>query len=139
VEDGTPDGGETVKKIDIAFNVGKSTGLTYHEDSGLFTAFQYGADYADGNTGDPVTFRNVFALEAPTRVLDGYGRLRVDLIGSGAGYYACGGKYETITWSRESLADCFHYTREDGSPLSVGVGTTYIAVLAKGQSEIKFT
>ncbi|MBE6914888.1 MAG: DUF3048 domain-containing protein [Ruminococcaceae bacterium] len=139
VRDATPEDGESAGKISIAFNSGKSTSLEYHEDTGLYTAAQYGGAYKDGNTKQAVTFRNVITISAPHKVLDNYGRLKIDLVGGGEGYYACGGKYVPITWQRDTLADCFHYYLADGTELSVSEGTTYIGVLSEGQSVIEFT
>lgn len=146
-KDTVPEDGVSAKQIDIAFNgkgAGKFTSLHYDADIGLYTAKQYNGDYIDGNTKETVKFRNVIAITAFTKVLDSTGRLRVDLIGEGTGYYACGGKYEEITWKRDSVSDCFHYYRADGSELLVGIGSTYIAVLSQGsaatiQSVIEFT
>ena len=137
VKDGTPENGASAEKIDVTFNSGKSTGLSYHADTGLYTAEQHGGSYNDGNTKEAVTFRNVLAIWAPTKVLDNYGRLKIDLIGSGEGYFACGGQYVEISWVRDSVQDCFHYYLADGSELQLGAGTTYIAVLSNGQSSIE--
>ena len=136
VKDATPENGEKAESIRVDFNIGKKTELEYHADTGLYTARQMGGDYIDGNTNKALTFRNVIAIEAETRVLDDKGRLRVDLISSGKGYYFCGGRYEEITWKRDSVSDCFHYARADGSDLTVSEGKTYIIVLAKGQSTV---
>ena len=146
-KDTVPEDGASAQQIDILFNGttgGKVTNLHYNADSGLYTATQYNGDYIDGNTKEPVTFRNVIAITANTKVLDGTGRLQVDLIGEGTGYYACGGKYEEITWKRDSLSDCCHYYHADGSELQVGIGTTYVGVLSQGstatiQSVIQFS
>ena len=135
-EDGTPENGEVAETVKVVFNSGKATTLNYHEDTGIYTAKQYGGSYDDGNTKEPVTFRNVLAIWAPTRVLDNYGRLQINLIGSGEGYFACGGQYVNIKWSRDSVKDCFHYYLADGSEVQLGEGTTYIAVLSNGQSSI---
>ena len=142
-----PDGAPSAQQIDIYFNgrnLGKVTNLHYNEDTGLYTATQYNGDYIDGNTQEPVTFRNVIAITAKTRILDEVGRLQVDLVGEGSGYYACGGKYEEIRWKRDSLSDCCHYYHADGSELQVGIGTTYVGVLSQGstatiQSVIQFS
>jgi len=138
VKDATPADGTDCAGAKIVFNSGKTTGLTYHEDTGLFTATQHGGSYKDGNTGDAVTFRNVLAIWAPTKVLDSYGRLSVGLTGGGEGYYACGGKYVEITWERDTVQDCFRYYLSDGTELSVSEGKTYVAVLSIGESRIEF-
>ena len=51
-----------------------------------------------------------------------------ELIGSGEGYFACGGKIIPIKWSRESDSDPFHFTHTDGTPLELGIGSTYISI-----------
>jgi hypothetical protein len=37
-----------------------------------------------------------------------------------------------IQWSRENATDPFLFTLEDGTPLTLGVGKTYIAVVYNG-------
>ena len=44
-------------------------------------------------------------------------------------YFACDGKIIPIQWHHDSYEEPFQYTLEDGSPLYLGVGTAYIAVL----------
>ena len=138
VTSAVPENGESAEKITVNFNISKRTELTYHADTGLYTAKQYGGDYIDGNSKEALSFRNVIAFPADTMVYDGYGRLLVNLITSGEGYYACGGKYEPITWKRDSVSDCFHYYRADGSELTISEGKTYIMILAKNDSTITF-
>lgn len=115
--------------VKVTFNTSKSTQFTYQPDSGKYTAVQYNDDYKDGATGEKVTFSNVLILSAAMRTVDSYGRLAVDLVGSGDGYLACGGKYVPIKWSRSSINDCFTYTLADGTPLNLARGTTYVGVI----------
>jgi hypothetical protein len=51
------------------------------------------------------------------------------LIGEGEGFYACNGQIVPIKWSRDSVNDPFTYTLTDGTPLVMGVGKTYVAVI----------
>lgn len=126
-EDGTPNG-ESARKVVIHFrSSGKTTTMTYDDDTGLYNASEYGKDYVDGNTGNVMTFRNVLVLYAKTSS-DGY-RMFADLVGEGTGYFACGGKLIPICWSRTSDDQPFAYTLEDGTPLTFGTGTSYIGVV----------
>jgi hypothetical protein len=138
VKDGTPEDGEAANSINVSFSGYKTTKLTYHDDTELYTAVQHGGDYIDGDTGDNVTFTNVLVLSAATKTIDDYGRLDVTLTGTGTGYFACGGKYVEIIWSRDSLNDPFTYTLTDGTPLDIGVGKTYIAIIATNGGEVEF-
>ncbi len=138
VKDGTPEKGSSAEKIEVDFSGYKSSKLTYHEDTGLYTMVQHGSDYVDGNNDESVTFTNVIVLSAATSVIDSAGRLDVTLTGEGTGWYANGGKVVEIKWSREGLTDHFVYTLTDGTPLEIGVGKSYIAIIATNGGEAIF-
>ena len=55
--------------------------------------------------------------------------MKIDVVGSGKGYFACNGQIIPILWSRTSEYDNYVYTLEDGTPLTLGVGKTYVALL----------
>lgn len=128
--------GNTANTVTVWFNEGgqpnkwhKYTKFTYNEASKTYGSFQYGKDNIDGNTGEIISYRNVLALKAPTKKNDTTSHMIIDLEGSGTGYYACGGQLIPIKWSRPSVYDPFTYTLEDGTPLTLGVGKTYIAII----------
>lgn len=130
-EDGTPEGGSDAKEITVLFKSGgKKTYLTYDESAGSYTMEQYGIVYTDGISGEIPHYENVLVLRADVGLQSGSDyRLAVDLVGSGTGYFACGGKMVPITWSRSSELQPFSYALEDGTPLTMGAGTTYAAVI----------
>ena len=99
----------------------------YNPETGLYEGYQQGGDYIDGNTGDVMTFKNVIVLHARTSS-DGY-RMFADLVGTGNGYFACNGEKVAIKWSRKSAKQPFVYTLADGTPIELGVGTTYVGIL----------
>ncbi len=134
-EDGTPSG-ESANKITLNFS-SKVTEMSFNGDTGLYAGRQHGGDWYDGNNSEVPGFTNVLMLFAETKVLDNVGRLSVTLTGSGSGYFACGGSYIPITWSRDGLYSAFSYFLEDGTPLALGIGKTYIGVLPTG-SKIVF-
>lgn len=130
-ESAVPDGGEQAESIDVWFRSGgKVTSFVYDSETGLYKASQHGSIYIDGNTDQQLTFTNVLTLTAQTTTNDD-GTLNIDLVGSGEGTFACGGKLIPIRWSRESETAPFVYTLADGSPLTLGVGRSYIAILAQ--------
>ena len=135
--DGTPNG-KSAKSINIRFSKGgKKTDLWYDADLGKYMAQQRGQTLTDGNNGQAVCFENVLILKTNVGILNDYGGLTVDLVGSGDGYFACGGQYVKIRWSRSSTNAPFTYTLQDGTPLTFGVGTTYAAVV-KNDAPINF-
>ena len=131
--------GGAAENVQVTFNTSKSTSFTYHADSGKYTAVQYKADYKDGATGEAVPFTNLLILSADMKTVDSYGRLAVDLIGSGTGYFVTGGKYVPIKWARSDINSCFTYTLEDGTALNLSRGTTYVGVIPTNGGSANFS
>jgi len=132
-EDGTPVGGETANTITMSFFTrNKKTTMYYDAATQLYQYHQYGQNMVDGNTNEPLTFRNVFTLFAVNNNVDVYHI--ADLLGSGDGYYACGGKIVPIKWYREEDSDPFTFTLADGTPLEQGVGNSYVGIIPVGSA-----
>lgn len=136
--------GESAKKITAYFNLSSSydnkwtkyTRLTYNENSGLYEASQKHGGYSsvgtyvDGNTGETLSFRNVIVLRTPIETLPNSSKwMNIDVVGEGEGYFACNGQMTKIKWSRPTESDPFTYTLENGTPITLGVGKTYIAIV----------
>lgn len=124
--------GETAKNITVTFRGGKTTDLAYDAELGLYKASQYKKDHIDKNTGKAVTYRNVLVLQTKQwfEKESSYNRAYYNLTGKGEGYFACDGQIIPIKWSRKSVTDPFVYTLADGTPLTLGVGRSYIGVIA---------
>lgn len=115
--------------VNVSFGGIKDTSFTYHSDTGLYTGFQQGTDLVDGTTSETVKFKNLLVLYADTKTVDDYGRRAVDLDGTGTGHFICNGKTVSIKWSHSGTGNCFKYTLADGTPLELGVGKSYIAIV----------
>lgn len=124
--------GEAASSINVSFSGLKNTDLTY--SGGLYSARQFGNDYIDGNTGETVKFRNVLVLYADTQILDDYGRRAVNLNGTGSGLFFCDGKVAEISWSHDGTGTPFRYFMNNGVPLTLGTGTSYIAIVPTGST-----
>lgn len=125
-------GGEDAKSITVAFGksqYSKTSTMNYNPDIGKYEGFQFGKDWIDGNTGKPLAFENVLVLYMKTSVSDKAGHKAINLIGEGDGLFACDGKLIPIKWSHESATSGFVYTLEDGTPLTLGIGKSYIALV----------
>ncbi len=132
-EDGTPADGVAAQNIDLRFQKdGKKTSFRYDAEAGKYTVYQYDRDYTDGNNGVVVPFENVIVIETDWGVLNSYGALTVDLIDEGDGWFACNGQAVQIRWSRGATGEPISFTLADGTPLTLGTGTTYVAVIRNG-------
>ena len=135
--------GYSAREITLRFYSpsGKTTTLGYDESTGMYLGTQKWkskqASIADANTGETVPFRNVLILKAHTYT-DGYHEFAT-LHGEGTGYFACGGEYVPIRWARETTYEPFRFTLEDGSPVTFGVGKTYVGVIPTQSPEVQFS
>jgi len=122
--------GNAANKVVVSFLGGKETEFTYNAETGLYDADQYGKDWLDDGNDQTLAFRNVLALYAPQKkISDGRDtRSFYELVGSGTGYFACDGQIVKINWIREDLYGPFSYTLEDGTPITLGVGKTYVGI-----------
>lgn len=128
--------GDRAYEITVRFRSsnGKGSFFTYDAQKGTYTMVQefYGRhqrDFIDANTDEQVEFRNVMVLHATSTLdSDGY-HIYTQLTGEGTGYFARDGKLVSIRWERETEDDPFSYYLEDGTPISLGVGSTYIGIV----------
>lgn len=121
--------GENANEITIQFKSGKKTIVTYDAATEQYKVNIHGTEHIDGNTNQPVTFQNVIVIYTKQWYADSSGHKFYDTIGSGEGYAAMGGKIVPITWKRDGLRTSYVYSMVDGTPLTLDVGTTYIAMV----------
>lgn len=128
-EDGTPAGGESAGTVTVSFSGIKTGTFRYDAQSGLYQVEQGGNPYIDGNTGAQIAVTNVLVLRTDiTDSGDSYGHMGVALSG-GEGWFACGGKIIPITWEKDSPQAPVTCTLTDGSPLLLGRGKSYVAIV----------
>ena len=137
-EDGTPANGETANLINIMFRLDggkKLTTMTYDETDGKYVFTQYGKTIDSVTADTRETFENVFVIRTTVRHKEVYHI--ADLDGSGEGYYACNGKIIPILWHHENDTDPITFTLTDGTPLTQGIGNSYIAIVPT-RSEVTY-
>ena len=139
--------GDAANKVSVYFNQGgnpgawtKSTVLTYDAESKRYFAEQHGEEYVDGNSDAQVSFRNILVLKAATQLQGGAageaGLLTIETVGSGEGWFIRDGAKVAITWSRESVNDPFVYKTADGEVITLGVGSTYCAIVPTNSTTV---
>ncbi len=123
--------GEAAASVTVKFRNSKISSFAYDEATGLYKASQYNKDWMDAGAGKQLSFRNVLVIytEQFFRSDAYYSRSFYDLHGSGEGLLICDGQAVSITWHRDELMGSFSYTYEDGTPVTLGVGTTYVGVV----------
>ncbi len=135
-EDGTPADGSAATTVTVGFRYNRSykeTTLVYDPEIGRYIYNQYGQIMSDADTNTYEAFENVIVIFAKDE-MDDAGYHIYDTLSGGDGYFACGGKIIPIKWSCAGSDQPFTYTLVDGTPLELGVGSTYIALAPIGSS-----
>ena len=131
--DGTPEGGSPAVTVTVPFSNYKTGVFRYDAPSGVYLVEEYDAPYIDGNDGSQVAVTNLIILQTSYVVLDDAGRVQVGL-NSGSGWFACGGKMIPITWEKGSANNQLRYHTEDGSPLTLGRGKSYVCIIPNSRT-----
>ena len=127
-DDGTPAGGQNAVTVTVPFSNSKADVFRYDAASGQYLVEEYGEPYIDGNSGDQVAVTNLIVVQTVCTVVDSAGRLDVEL-SSGSGWFACGGKIIPITWKKGSADQQLRFFSEDGSPITLGRGQSYVCII----------
>ncbi|MBO7251460.1 MAG: DUF3048 domain-containing protein [Oscillospiraceae bacterium] len=128
-EDGTPANGEDAMDITVTITYGKSkkdTTMSYDAELGKYVYYQYGQKMVDQITGETEAFENVIVMHTAITMNGIYHT--ADFVSGGTGYFACGGKLIPIMWTCEGEDAPFRFFTQEGEPLALGMGNTYIAI-----------
>lgn len=137
-EDGTPENGETAEQVTVKFSNYKTGLFDYDPASKTYQASQYGEAHVDGGNGQQVSTVNLLVLETSMQILDSEGRLRVQTIKGGDGTYFCGGKAIPIFWERNGRDDPLVYTLQNGRPLAMGKGNSYVCFISPKTGSLSY-
>ena len=123
--------GETATSVTVKFRNNKTTSFQYDVATGTYKAYQYDKEMMDAGAGKQLTFRNVIVIYTKHffRSDAYYSRSFYELSGSGEGHFVCDGKIVPIQWHRDELRGSISYTYADGTPVEIGMGKTYVAVV----------
>ena len=136
LEEGETAQGDPAASVSVRFSNYKTGVFTYDADTGLYLVDEYGSPYVDGNTGEQVAVKNVLVLFTDVSAIQGdtAGRQSVRTTGSGSGLFFCDGTVQDITWSKDSHDSPLTYTAADGTPLRLGVGTSYVNLIGSASN-----
>lgn len=126
--------GQSASNVTVEFQGDKKTVMEYDAESGLYKAHQYGKDWVDGATGENAAFRNLLVIVTEQTKVQKTGHSFYDLEGTGDGYFAVDGQMIPVKWHHNGVEGPFSFTLEDGTPITLGVGKTYCAIIGSGGS-----
>ncbi len=124
-----PESGQEALDIFIKFaSSGSTSGFLYNKEAAVYNRMRMGKPHIDRNTEEQVKATNIIVQEvaSPRIENDTEGRRNLKNIGSGKGYFITGGKVVPIKWSKKARDAQTLYTTEDGKPIVLNPGQTWI-------------
>jgi len=121
--------GEEQLEVVAEFAPGKVGRFHFIEGENVYLRTQNGNPHIDEYTGQQLAVENVIIKYANMRVMDGVGRRDVTLIGEGRGTLHTMGVAIPVLWSRESVTAPTIWTFEDGEPMRLTPGKTWICLM----------
>lgn len=119
-------------KVRAYFSGSYSTGFEYDSALKKYARINSsGTAFVDYKTGEKEYFTNVFVLNTDVYNLSDNYHVRSQL-DSGSGIYASGGTMTKIKWSKGSATSPLKFTLEDGTPLTINAGNSYICITEEG-------
>lgn len=116
--------------VNVPFSNSYKSVFKYDATSGKYIRFFKTTERKDYFTNESEYFKNVFVLITNiSDYSDGYHR-KIDL-SSGKGYYCVNGTYTPIKWSKGNSSSSLVFTNEDGTPLTVNQGNSWVCIMGK--------
>lgn len=118
--------GESAKEVLIKYYSNNTTKYEYDEEKKVYNRYKDGKLHIDEVDQITITAKNIFILEANTKVIDNEGRMEIQVIGEGKGLYITNGKYKSIVWKKASVNDKIKFFDLEGKEIKLNPGTTWI-------------
>jgi len=127
---------EDAKYVSISFSKGYAAKFYYDEETKMYKRSQNSTEMIDYTSGERIVCKNIITYQVGYSNIagDNKGRLNMNNIGSGNGYFISEGKAVPIKWEKTSRSGKTKYTMEDGSELVVNDGMTYIEIAPTNQN-----
>ncbi len=133
----TAPSGETALYVKLPYRKtdgGYLVSYDYLSDQKVYQRSINGKVHVDEIDQSPITAKNVLIQYVPTKVVDNKGRLDLDLVGEGSGFWLSDGVKMPIHWSKSARAAKTVYTDAQGRELLLNPGNTWIQIIPKSMT-----
>lgn len=134
-----PANGLVANKVSTGYLISKSY-YQYDSGSGLYQRFQYGQPHTDAISGQQLAFKNILVQFANIGYMSDNTSLKIDLTGSGKGYYITNQKAIEVKWEKKEEFGITHYYDQSGKEITLNQGKTSILIVdqnRRGQFQIQ--
>ena len=122
--------------VTIKYSSSVTDKYVYDETNKVYKRYVNNKEHVDDVTKKQYTFKNIITYQVANSSIKGDNKGRQDIanIGKGSGYYISNGVAVKINWEKTSRQSKTIYTYEDGTPLKVNDGNTFIQIQPKNQT-----
>lgn len=129
-EDIVPAGGNDAMSIALKYP-SMSVRFDYDSGTGTYKRFRYDKEHIERITEKQLEAKNIIVMYVRNWTIEGdyAGRQDMQTTGTGKGYFITCGKAYNIKWSKESRSSQTKYTFENGEPIVLNRGQTWIQIM----------
>ncbi|EOD01874.1 DUF3048 domain-containing protein [Caldisalinibacter kiritimatiensis] len=120
--------GNSANTVIIKYNKSNTTKYVYDEEKKVYKRYKDGKLHIDELDKTAIKAKNIIIQRAKTEVIDNVGRLSIDLVGKGRGYYITNGKAIRITWEKSSRNGKTRFYDSSNKEIKLNSGVTWIQV-----------
>ncbi len=126
--------GEDLKVIKFPYRDNYISEFRYDDKNKEYLRFINDSPHKDETTQIHLSGKNIIVQYADNKVLDSEGRLEIDIIGEGKGYYITNGKLIDIIWKKANKREQTKYFDKDGKEISMNPGITWHQIIPSSMS-----
>ncbi len=127
----------TCNKVSVSFSSSYNTTFNYDTETKNYVRSFGNTVRKDYVTKDTTLVKNVFVLMTTISTYPD-GKHRSVALTNGIGYYITEGKYVPIKWTKGSTRNGFNFTDNEGNPLKVNAGKSWVMLADSRTSQPKF-
>ena len=129
----TKPAGDDCEELTVNFSQWYFSGFKYSDKTKTYKKYHNGNKHIDQVKNKQLNFTNIVILEVPEiKLYRENSKIVCFEMDGGSGYLFTGGKVKPINWSKDGDFGKLELTDENGSPLKLNTGKTYIGVTQKG-------
>ncbi|MCL2198970.1 MAG: DUF3048 domain-containing protein [Defluviitaleaceae bacterium] len=118
------------KRVVVPFSRNYTRTFIFCEEYGHYLVENNAGAHRDAETEEQVAVKNILIRHTRMNVIAGdvEGRRNVNTVGTGTGYLITGGEHYAVLWEKASHTAPTIWTFEDGTPLTLTPGRTWVCV-----------
>lgn len=127
--------GEAVDCTDFKIVYNKSYEVDYEYNSDeQYKRYVNGERQLDEYYEEKINASNIIIQKVDKEVVDNYGRIHLNTVSEGSGYFVTNGKCIDITWKKDSYKSKTMYLDSKGDEIILNPGQTWIQVISQDSS-----